>query len=91
MNLSLDDQKKLAIACGYEDVSLTPGKTCVIADGYVFDPTSPDTAIRLMEWMRKRIKSTEDKAACLATIIYFEKSIPEAVATCVLKILEDKE
>ena len=89
-SLSLDDQLKIAKAAGHEDTLLTPGKTCVIADGYVFDPTSPDTAIRLMEWSREEGNFTPFMEAVWVRVIGHITTIPEAVAVVALKILRDK-
>ena len=58
MNISLDDQLKLAIACGYEDarIAIDVGNNVnknkhsfVVVDKVnVFQHTSPDTLMRLM-------------------------------------------
>ena len=56
---------------------------------YAFNPHSDETCVALMEWLRKHHRKELDIA--FEQILTTNILIPEAVASCVLKILDSEE
>ena len=75
MNLSLDDTLKLALACGYEDaytVKDVKESAVLVPEQGIFNPTSPDTLMRLMTNPELRLSVKTDWNNPTGWLVYAE-------------------